>query len=208
MKKIKEKKHYEGAQVYNNLPHKFLIELRHLSASIPQLYYLNNEQRDMAINDALVQFIKGVKRKNIDTSEYKNYKNYQYIILKNAIKAANVKYNLTKKSQVTQNVDTEIDIICDEDNFEIKQLIQQLNEEEKNVTNKLIEGYSTTEIAEQKGWGKYDLNKFMKNLRSKLFPNFKVGVKKYDTRNYNRQTKVIKYVKPHIDYNLPDFYDE
>jgi hypothetical protein len=197
---------YNGAQVYNNLPHKFLVEMRHLAPTIPELYYLNDEQRDMAINDAVVQFNQAVIKKNIDTSDYQNYKNYQYIVLKNSIKRINIRVNLTKKSQITENVDVELDVMIDEDNFEIKQLIQQLNDEEKNIINKLIQGYIWPEIAKEKGWDRNQLTKYMKKLRKKLFPNFKVGVKKYDTRNYTHKTKVVKYVKPEIDYNYNDFY--
>lgn len=216
MKKVSEnKKQYEGAKVYTSLHHKFEIEIRHIIRTIPNYYHLDKFEVETAINNALLYFIRGCKRKGIDTSEFKNYKDYQFIIIKNEVKKANVsRMNVTNSNRLAnfklEEVE-EVDVNKDDYNQELFEQIQGLTSlltpKELKLVNLLIEGYSQKEIAKITNYHPCYVSRLIIKLRKKIFPNLK-PIHKYQTITDAWNTKRIAYEKPIVEYDLPDFYAE
>jgi hypothetical protein len=212
MKKVSRKNnHYEGAKQYTSLHHKFLIEFRYLITTIPNYHYLDKDDVETAISNAMVYFIRGCERKKIDTSNYKNYKNYQFIIMKNEVKKANVsRMNNTKTARREHSSIDEIDVFRDDYNQEMFEQLQrikcQLTEKEFDIVTKLIQGYEQQEIAKVYNHAPAYMLKLVNKIRAKVFPNFKMGIRKYETRYQVHNTKRQPYIKPTIDYDYNDYY--
>jgi DNA-binding CsgD family transcriptional regulator len=212
MKKVSQKKkQYQGAKIYTSLHHKFLIEFRYLISTIPNYHFLNKDDVETAITNAMVYFTKGVERKGIDTSKFENYKNYQFIIIKNEVKKANVsRMNNTKTARREHLTLDEVDVFRDDYNQQMFEQLQriksQLTEKEYNIVTLMIEGYEQQQIAKLYNHAPAYMLRLINKIRAKVFPNFKIGVRKYETRYDVHNTKRKAYVKPEIDYDLPDYY--
>lgn len=215
MKKVSQKKQYQGAKIYKSMEEKFLVEMRFLVRTIPTITYLNDDDITYAIHNSLIQLIKGIERKGIDTSDYNNYKGYMYIILSNELKKANVMFNLTQKAKnhkndyISEN-DTSFYGSNDEiEEYDYMQAIRDLlTDEEYYVATELINGYDQNDIKKDYGNSKFRVAKIVERIRKKIFPNMKFRMKQYETRSDVHNTKRIAYVKPKIDYDYNDFYAE
>lgn len=213
MKKVSKKKQYQGAKIYKSIEEKFLIEMRQLVRTIPTTVFLEQDEITYAINNALIQFLKGVERKGIDTSEYKNYKNYQFIILSNEVKKLNVMVNLTRKAKDNKNdyiaeSDTSFYGSDDEiENFDYLQAIRDiLTDEEYYVATELINGFEQQEVKKDFDNSKFKVSRIVERIRKKIFPHMKPRMRQYETRSDVHNTKRIAYEKPEIDYDYNDYY--
>lgn len=214
MKKEKVlKKQYQGAKIYNNLNEKFLIELRHLAPTIANWWFLDEYEQNVTLHNALIQFTKGVKRKEIDTSEYKNYKGYQYIILTNEIKKANVFYHLTRKAKDNKNesieeLDTSSYSNCDQQEInEYKQQISLLSPFHQQIVQFLIDGYNLREISKLLDITSFYTEKAVKSIRKKIFPDMKMRNFQYQTRaEFHKKRQTPNPSTKYIDYEYDDFY--
>jgi hypothetical protein len=211
MKKVSRKNnHYQGAKLYSSLEEKFLIEFRYLITTIKNYHFLDKDDVETAISNAMVYFIKGCKRKGIDTSDYNNYKNYQYIIISNEVKKANVSRMSQKKTARREHISIdEIDIGDDntQEMFEYLEAIRDmLTDEEYYVCTELINGYEQKDVMKDFDNSKFKVSKIVERIRKKIFPNMKLMVKKYETRKEAHNTKRQGYVKPEIDYEYNDYY--
>lgn len=213
MKKVSTKKHYQGAKQYKNLDEKFLIEFRQLVRTIPTTVFLEQDAITYAINNALIQFIKGVKRKEIDTSDYKNYKGYMYIILSNEVKKMNVMFNLTRKAKDNKNdyiAESDTSFYNSDDQEQMLDYLQAirdvLSDEEYYVATELINGFEQQEIKKDFGNSKFKVAKIVERIRKKIFPHMKFRMAQYETRTQVHNTKREAYIKPTIDYDYNDYY--
>jgi hypothetical protein len=211
MKKVS--KHYQGAKRYKNLDEKFLIEFRQLLRTIPTTVFLEEDDIKFAINNAFIQFIKGVERKSVDVTKFENYKGYMYIILSNEVKKMNVTRNLTQKAKNHKNEyieDTNTSFYNSDDQEQMIDYLQAikdvLTDEEYYVCTELINGYEQQEIKKDFGNSKFKVAKIVERIRKKIFPNMKFRMAQYETRTQVHNTKREAYIKPEIEYDLPDFY--
>jgi hypothetical protein len=216
MKKVSRKNnHYQGAKIYKSIDEKFLIEMRQLVRTIQATAFLDDDEITYAINNALIQFIKGVKRKGIDTSEYNNYKGYMYIILSNEVKKLNVMVNLTRKAKDNKNdyiAESDTSFYGSDDEIETYDYMQAirdiLSDEEYYVATELIYGFDQKQIKKDFDNSKFKVGKIVERIRKKIFPHMKFRMRQFETRSDVHNTKRQPYIKPEINYDLPDFYAE
>jgi len=214
MKKVSRKNnHYQGAKQYKNLDEKFLIEFRQLVRTIPTTVFLQQDDINLSINNALIQFIKGVKRKEIDTSDYKNYKGYMYIILSNEVKKMNVTLNLTRKAKDNKNdyiAESDTSFYGNDDEIEwfdyLEAIRDILTDEEYYVATELINGFEQQEIKKDFDNSKFKVSRIVERIRKKIFPHMKPRLAQYETRTQVYNTKRKPYIKPEIDYDYNDYY--
>lgn len=214
MKKVSRKNnHYQGAKQYKSMDEKFLIEMRQLVRTIPTTVFLTDDDINLSINNTLIQFLKGIERKAIDTSDYKNYKGYMYIILSNEVKKMNVTRNLTRKAKDNKNEyieDTNTSFYGNDDSiqeFDYLQAIRNiLTDEEYYVASELINGFEQQEIKKDFDNSKFKVSRIVERIRKKIFPNMKPRLAQYETRTQTYNTKRKPYIKPEIDYDYNDYY--
>lgn len=213
--KVSQKIKYNGATKWGyDINNKYLIEIRHIARTIPAYYYLTQDEIESMVSDALISFLKSAKEKQIDLTDYHKYKNWQFIIVKNEIlgilTANNTKKRLPKRNQVELNPN-EQSYTTEEDEFNylVKQdYLNKLTEQEIQIVELLMQGYIHTEVAHKLGLSKLTIWQKVQKIKRKLFPNFKPGIRKYETRKDVWNTKRQPYVKPIIDYDYNDFYAE
>jgi len=216
MKKVSRKNnHYQGAKQYKSMDEKFLIEMRQLVRTIPTTVFLEQDDINLSINNAFIQFLKGIERKTIDVSEYANYKGYMYIILSNEVKKMNLTRNLTRKAKDNKNdyiLESDTSFYGSDDEIEWFDYLQAirniLTDEEYYVASELINGFEQQEIKKDFDNSKFKVSRIVERIRKKIFPNMKPRLAQFETRTQVYNTKRKPYIKPEIDYDLPDFYNE
>lgn len=194
---------YQGEKKYNNLNEKFYFEIKFFSKMVKQSRYLTADEIDACVNDAYISFTQAIKRKNIDTSNFNNYKGYMYITIRNKIYAEN-----NKKKDDRNFVDEEIDISYDnhyDNQMDIITRINSLTQFEKQIFDHMVNKTKYNDIGKELNILRDNVGKIAAYIKKRIFPDYKGTVDAFSKKKRNGEYQPItKY----IDYEYNDFYGE
>jgi DNA-directed RNA polymerase specialized sigma24 family protein len=202
---LNDKKYkYNGETNYSDIKDKLLKEISYLIKTIKGINYLTAEEKNDAITDIFINFFNAIERKNLDISNYDNYKNYLYLCVRNRI------YTINAKKTESKKLTNEFFDFPQNDNFEFKiELAEKINTftpEEKIIYDKLLQEKTYPIIAKELNSNKNRIFKIVGRIRKKLFPDFKGKIDKYSRKKNSGSHRAN--VKLIYDEEYNDFYAE
>jgi hypothetical protein len=123
--------------------------------------------------------------------------------------------NLTRKAKDNKNdyiAESDTSFYGSDDEIETYDYMQAirdiLSDEEYYVATELIYGFDQKQIKKDFDNSKFKVGKIVERIRKKIFPHMKFRMRQFETRSDVHNTKRQPYIKPEINYDLPDFYNE
>ncbi len=174
MKKYK----FNGAQIYENQYHKYLIEIRYLLTTNRGWIHLNKHDQQTVINNAFMRFLNEVQKGKVIADNYNDYKGYLFMITKNAYLAHFQEINAIKRKDRNLYVD-EIPSTFDYESSELNNQIDDIIFDELSIVEKIIllmkyEGYNNRYIARKINCSAAYISVFLNKIKQKIFKDYEL----------------------------------